>query len=342
MAITSQDNSMDMMDLTLTEKPTMDPFVKLVDCENFILQHFSGNEVMQIMKVSSTWHTLITSLPKPMSKLRLNIKNHSKVPEDEMENLKAIQSSERKYRKMNLAFCCIPSPINSAPKLAFLEKFAENLFELDIKFDNYILLCMAPKTLNLPKLKNLTVTGFNAKELVKRVKFDAPLLTRLVIRGELYMVKYNQGKTEKVLDQFTSLTYLYLDYINQDSLEVILNQMPKLKTLHSYDFDDDVKGIDLQPNQIITEAQFRTHPDQEFNKKFLQLLVNLEKCEIRGFVLEHIELIEWIIKNCFKMRKLHLLGTKYPMDLISTAYNELKVSNRFVNKLIDITWMRCI
>jgi hypothetical protein len=318
--------------------------VCLADVDYLIVQHLSSRDVLNFMEVSSEWNKIALAASKQMSRIKLNLKNRSRLAENEIESLKVLDKSKRKYQKAILSFRCIPSPINPSPKLILLQKFSENLVELEIQFDNHILLGLAPQTLKLPKLKNLTISGFAAKAFARRVEFAAPILDRLVLRGVLYMRIFNEGKVDEFLEQFTNLTFLFLDIVSRKALKVILNRLPKLKTFHSYEFDDEVEEIDadFQPNQSITEVKFKANSKPDFNRKFVKLFVNLEKCEVRNFDLEHVEIVEWMIRNKFKIRKIHLTGQKFPMRIISTIYDELKTSNEIVNEQIEITWMLSI
>jgi hypothetical protein len=134
---------------------------------------------------------------------------------------------------------------------------------------------------------------------------------------------------EPVRDSLSYFSFLVIPFCDCDSLEVIINQMTKLKTFECDEITKDISAAKLKPNESIIELKILSiYPEI---RNLLRSLVNLETLRVRE--LNNKFALEWIATNMIKLKKIEAF---WPViKEVHDHYEQLKATQENINKSIE-------
>jgi hypothetical protein len=224
--------------------------------------------------------------------------------------------------------------INGAKFNNFLEPICKSLTYLSIGGEIH------SETLELivnemPKLKTLILCQTNFSN------FNNAKLTSNVNIAELQIFKLtpdvNGAKFNNFLEPICkSLTYLSIGgEIHSETLELIVNEMPKLKTLILCQTNlSNFNNAKLKSNVNIAELQiFELIPNVHC---LLLSLASLESLTFVNGLAVTVAKFEWIARNLMKLKKLSWAFFNQSNEKVIERYNEMKANEEGINMDIVI------
>jgi ABC-type antimicrobial peptide transport system permease subunit len=151
-----------------------DPFSAVhSDIHDLVIQHFKGNEIKRLAKVSKGWNRIIGGSSAAMKRLVLKVHDVI-VFQVSRREVTAMLNSNRNYQHMDL---CLNYATNIKRKLMLLSKFSSSL--VNLKLGLIVRMEMTfPATLSLPKLESLCAAPITCSVAMKILK-DADRLQEL-------------------------------------------------------------------------------------------------------------------------------------------------------------------
>jgi hypothetical protein len=336
------------------------------DLHELLVQHFDKSDVLKVSEVSSEWNEAVSKSSKCMAQIHLSIDLLVAVPEviiksnrqyndlkicidtkyPDENNQRAIQLLQKLSPFLKKLEIDSNTFIDFGPKLQY-----PKLESLNIKAAGLVGL------VNVKKLKKLmlsvrnydreTIDLIGSQENLKELelsgvcepffRFDPKAPSGI----ERFTFSYFGGISEVTSAKFNnflesmseSLTHLELrSQIIAENLELIVNKMPKLKSLELIRSQDCLNEIKLKSNTSITKLKIK---NPATDAHFLLLsLVNLEELNIdRVFRFSH---FEWIARNLLKLKKVSFRSFSSPRLWEVAKYNVLKRYEEGMNMDIEI------
>jgi hypothetical protein len=336
------------------------------DLHEFIFLHFDTSTVLKASKVSPEWNAAISKSPKCMAQVSLKF-GESKVAPRVINRSKRhyndLSISIGSYDNVDQKFKLVE-------KFAqFLKKLVINNGAFDKREYHQSNIISVGQNVHLPKLESLIIrynpiAFVNVTSLKKlslcNLKFNRMTVEWIQSQQKLDVLKLygkesnffsfdpiapkglKQFKCDFTADAATlnnflkpicdSLTVLKIrDYIDPANLELIVNEMPNLKTLLFYMTDEDIVKAKLKSNSSITSLSM---PEPRRASHFLMLsLANLE--ELTVFRID-VARFEWIARNLMKLKKLKSWRCEPSYERFVERYNEMKASEEGINTEIEI------
>lgn len=121
-----------------------------------------------------------------------------------------------------------------------------------------------------------------------------------------------------------------------EDINMIINQLPVLKSFSFNRFKDDHRLLKLEPNQTITELKI--YSITPGTKVVIKSLINLEMLKVSRLENED---LKWIAKNAEKLKTLsftwwNCVWALLLQDAVEEYYRELKDDDPEANKSIEI------
>jgi hypothetical protein len=345
---------------------TLDPLHKVCgDLHEMMLQHFKKSDVLKVSEVSPEWNEAISTSAKCMAKIPLEIKRWDKQVPD------VINESQRHYNNLQIECGVKEPAQISRQKIQLVAKFAPFLKKLNILnwsetvFDPQTLEFPKLETLgiesddpivfaNETKLKKLslsfenfnraTINWIEKQENLKEIELN--LVNRNFftfnpkapkgIKQVKFWLDYKETRTTKLNNFMKPIcdTLMVLEISGKiflKNLELMVNEMPKLKTLKLDNSDfKNLNKANLISNSSITELKI----DMKIPKMYYLLfsLVNLEDLSINRSI--KIDDFEWIAENLLKLKKLSSYYFKPSQEIFEDRYDEMKENAEGIN--VDI------
>jgi hypothetical protein len=144
------------------------------------------------------------------------------------------------------------------------------------------------------------------------------------------------GKFNKFLKPACpTLTSLNIWYLHAENLEMIVNEMPHLKTLDSFEIKGQIESVKLNPNESITTLILASMKFKPNLHNLCRSLVNLETLII--YEIKCMTQFEWIPRNMMKLKKLYASWSYSPFkEEVLKRYEEMKLNEENINKEIEI------
>jgi hypothetical protein len=299
------------------ETATIDPLIKLHEfhLQELILQHLRGNEVMELMKVSPIWNKILEHSPKAMSKIQFEFDEEASKPSP--KEIVKLLNSERRYQNMRLA-------IRHKANFLLLRRFSLSIVDLYVRIDLKKLRNFSPQNLSFPKLKSLVIRG-DANWLITET-FKTPKLITLMIASPDPIGEHFDSFLLSVAGSLTEL--LITCPVETRHIEIVFNQMPKLKSFQCCVIEEINSQLIFQLNHSITKLSLLHH-----SQHILENLPNLEEY-MCGFIVR--EEVEWIFKNKMKL-KTFILSDRF-VKPVRNFYQRLKASNATVNQNVKLSY----
>jgi hypothetical protein len=337
------------------------------DLHELMLQHFDKSDVLKASEVSPEWNEAISTSAKCMAKLTLRIGwCKEEVPEVIRESQRQYndlkikcgfkeldQISKRKFQLITkFAPFLKKLRIEKILKIHFNQNLHLPKLE-SLKIDANVPIAFVKvtklKKLSLHHINNYnraTIDWIEKQEKLEELKLGGlnevffnfnPKVPKGIKRYECIIwcrltdddaAKFNNFM-EPMCDTLTSL--ILSGKICPPNIEMIVNEMSKLKTLKLRDSIENLNKTKLKSNKNITALSILNfHPGIHY---LLLSLVNLEELEI--FHATNIAGFEWIARNLMKLRKLSCWFRQSHGEIVQ-RYNEMKAAEEGINMDIEI------
>jgi hypothetical protein len=348
---------------------TLDPLHKIhSDLHELVLQHFNKSDVLKASEISPEWNFAVSTSSKCMMKIPLGVDMIDSLPNQiirtqrhfnnlDISQIVVSDSSCDSFIQRNLRFIKKFSPfLENLTIFNRSEKFSvpanlkfPRLKSIDIDSSVPIVYGNATKLKKISysayRCTRETVEWIQNQEKLEELKLSGmqhdflsfnPIAPKGIKKFNLSFCTAISEADEPKLDKFMepmseTLTELrFFRRFNAENTELIINRMPKLKTLEIFPFD--LNKADLRANSSINTLITFGLTQEIYN--LLLSLINLENFIIRREI--NFAEFEWIVRNLMQLKKLSVY-TNARQQIID-LYDEMKATEENINKVIELIW----